>query len=108
MANQSPLEAIKQAEIEAARRIADAHTQAEQMIADANTQAEWLVEQAERKGQEDGQALVEDILNRTRKDTQARTAMAEERATTLYKHTASISEKLIQTTISVVLGDEEA
>ena len=72
----SPLDQIRHAEAEVARRIAAARETAERTVATAKAQAKDFLNEACETGQREGQARYKEIISRAEEETQALVAQA--------------------------------
>lgn len=104
MEKTSPLDAIKQAEIEVVRRVAEARAAAEQSLIDTKSQVENLLNQLRTEGEQAGQALHDDLLAKTEAEANRLLADAEERAVALRAQGETLREEAVTLAVNVVLG----
>lgn len=104
MEKTSPLDAIKQAEIEVVRRVAEARAAAEQSLIDTKSQVENLLNQLRTEGEQAGQALHDDLLAKTEAEANRLLADAEERAVALRAQGETLREEAVTLAVNMVLG----
>lgn len=104
MDENAPLAAIRQAEMEVIRRVAEAQAAAEQSLIHAKSEVENLLRMLRAEGEKAGQALYDDALARTEAESQRLIADAEERAAALRAQGESLLDEAVTLAVNIVLG----
>lgn len=103
----SPLDQIRQAEADLARRIVAAREEAEQVQERARAQARLLLEEARQGGRDQGQAQYREIVARAEKEAQAILADAHDRAGALRQLGYQRMEIAVSQAVNIILGIHE-
>lgn len=104
----TPLDQIRHAEAEIARRVAAAREAAERTIAEAHAQAAAIKQEAREKGRHEGEIRYRDILNRAEEQSRAIIAQGQRDAEQLRRRGNERMHSAIHHAISIIINlDEE-
>ena len=103
----SPLEQIRQAEVEVKRRIAAAQRTAEGDMQKAQLDAQELERQASEIGLREGQAAYQDIIRQTEEEARGLVADARHRAEELRRQGELRMEGAVRSAVAILVGQGE-
>jgi vacuolar-type H+-ATPase subunit H len=104
---QSPLDQIRQAEVEIKRRIAAAQRAAEADVQKARLQAEDLKRQAGETGRCEGEMEYQDIIRRAKEDARTLIAQAHRRAEDQRRQGDLRMDIVVRSAVAILVGQEE-
>ncbi len=100
----SPLDQIRLAEAERARKIVEARENSERSFVEARVQANRLKKQARETGVREGKILYKEIVARAEEEAHAITVRARNQAADLRQKGRSRMELAVQYAVKIVLG----
>jgi vacuolar-type H+-ATPase subunit H len=100
----SPLDQIRQAEAEVARRIAAAHQAAEVAVNEAQAQAQDLAHKARKAGHREGQAQYQETISRAKDRAHELVAQAHDQAEDLHCKGELRMEAAARRALAIVIG----
>lgn len=100
----SPLDQVRLAEAEIARKIAAAREAAEHDAANARAQSAQVKKQAEETGEREGQIRYKEIIAKAEEQASLITAQAQTDADNLRRSGASRMEQAVNEALKVILG----
>jgi vacuolar-type H+-ATPase subunit H len=99
----TPLDQIRQAEVDLARQVAAAREAAEQVIANANAQAAQLKNDAREQGKREGLARYQDIINNAEEEARAIIAQGQRSAEELRRKGSERMQIAVSHALSIVI-----
>lgn len=106
MGEASPLDAIKQAEMEVVRRVAEAQAAAEDSLLKTQSQIETLLNTLRAEGEATGQALYADLLASTETETERLISNTEAQVAELHARGDLLLEEAIAQAVNIITGRE--
>jgi len=103
----SPLDQIRLAEAEIARKIVEARENAERSLLEARVQANRLKKQARESGVREGRILYKEIVARAEEESRAITVRARNQAEDLRQKGHSRMELAVEYAVNIVLGSDK-
>jgi len=100
----SPLDQIRLAEAERARKIVEARENSERSFIEARVQANRLKKQARETGVMEGKILYKEIVARAEEEARAITVRARNQASDLRQKGCSRMELAVQYSVNIILG----
>ena len=104
----SPLDQIRQAEADVARRIALAREAAGQTVEQAKIQARDLLDDARQIGNREGEKRYREIISKAEEEAKLIVAQARKRAEHLHRRAGQRLEVGVSRAMNVVIGFDEA
>lgn len=106
-ADLSPLDQVRQAEAEVARRIAAARDAASRKINSAREEAARIRNAGRQKGEQSGQALYREILKKAQEDAEGMCAQARSQAEQLRQRGIQLMPAAVEHILKILLDLEE-
>ncbi len=103
----SPLEQIRSAEMEVARRTAAARQAAEELLVQSQQQVADLRREAEEKGRQEGQAQYVEAVSRAQDAAQAIVAPAHQQADGFRRQAEDRMDSLVRAVVELIAGAGE-
>jgi vacuolar-type H+-ATPase subunit H len=104
----SPLQAIKQKELDLRQRVEEARRQAEAKIQAARREAEQTIDQADREGRAEAEALYQRGIEEAQREAEAILAAAHEEAAALHRRATAKLDDAVEQIAELVLPTDSA